>query len=55
VKAIASQVNERNQLQQDEWFLAQLANTIEMPVITLYHWLKRGWLSDRQESCHPHR
>jgi DNA invertase Pin-like site-specific DNA recombinase len=39
----------------DEWFLADLARTIGMPPVTLYHWLRRGWLSGRQEGQAPWR
>lgn len=49
------QLDYQDGLQQDEWFLTQLANSIGMPVVTLYHWLKRGWLSARQEPRFPRR
>jgi hypothetical protein len=39
----------------DEWYLAELARTIGMPPVTLYHWLRRGWLTGRQEGQAPWR
>lgn len=32
----------------DEWWLADLADELEMPVVTLYGWLQRGWLQARR-------
>jgi hypothetical protein len=32
-----------------EWMLADLAREIEMPAVTLYHWLRRGVLTARRE------
>ncbi len=31
-----------------EWYLADLADELKMPPITLYTWLQRGWASGRQ-------
>jgi DNA invertase Pin-like site-specific DNA recombinase len=38
-----------------EWYLVDLARTIGMPPVTLYHWLRRGWVSGRQEGQPPGR
>jgi DNA invertase Pin-like site-specific DNA recombinase len=38
-----------------EWYLADLARTIGMPPVTLYHWLQRGWVIGRQEHQAPWR
>lgn len=32
----------------NEWWLADLAKEIEMPAVTLYGWLTRGWLKTRR-------
>jgi DNA invertase Pin-like site-specific DNA recombinase len=32
----------------NEWWLADLADELEMPVVTLYSWFRRGWLKGRQ-------
>jgi hypothetical protein len=34
--------------QRDEWWLKDLATMLQMPVVTLYGWLRRGWLRSRQ-------
>jgi len=31
----------------NEWWLADLAAELEMPVVTLYGWMRRGWLKTR--------
>ena len=41
--------------QPDEWGLRELAHALEMPHITLYSWLKRGWLTARREPHPPYR
>jgi hypothetical protein len=38
-----------------EWWLDDLAAELAMPPITLHSWIRRGWVSARQESRHPHR
>jgi hypothetical protein len=38
-----------------EWYLADLARTIGMPPVTLYHWLRRGGVTGRQEGQAPGR
>jgi DNA invertase Pin-like site-specific DNA recombinase len=39
----------------DEWWLDDLAAELAMPPITLHSWIRRGWVSARQESRRPHR
>ena len=41
--------------QPDEWGLRDLAHALEMPHITLYSWLKRGWVTARREPQPPYR
>lgn len=38
-----------------EWGLRELAQAIDMPHVTLYDWLRRGWLTARREDTPPHR
>jgi hypothetical protein len=42
-------------LRRDEWWLADLAQALDMPPVTLYHWLRRGWLTARREEQSPRR
>ncbi|MGF1524144.1 MAG: hypothetical protein ACFBSF_17635 [Leptolyngbyaceae cyanobacterium] len=41
-------------LAQHEWWLRDLAATLAMPSVTLYDWVRRGWVRARQESQYPH-
>jgi len=36
----------------NEWWLKELAATLQMPVVTLYGWLQRGWLRSRRLNGH---
>jgi hypothetical protein len=38
-----------------QWWLAALAREIGMPVATLFGWLKRGWITGRQDTRPPYR
>lgn len=38
----------RQNLTQHEWWLPDLALALEMPEVTLYNWVKRGWINARQ-------
>jgi Recombinase zinc beta ribbon domain/Recombinase len=38
-----------------QWWLAALAREIGMPVATLFGWLKRGWITGRQDTRAPYR
>jgi hypothetical protein len=38
-----------------QWWLATLAREIGMPVATLLGWLKRGWITGRQDTRPPYR
>ena len=40
----------RELLSEHEWWLPELASTLEMPVPTLYNWVQRGWVKARQQS-----
>jgi DNA invertase Pin-like site-specific DNA recombinase len=39
----------------DEWWLDDLAAELAMPPITLHSWIRRGWVTARQESRRPYR
>jgi hypothetical protein len=45
----------RIDLSADEWPLAQLAKEVPMPAVTLYNWMRRGWLKARRSSQRPQR
>ena len=36
-------------LGEDEWWLPELAGELAMPKVTLYDWIRRGWVRARQE------
>jgi hypothetical protein len=38
----------RKLLNRNEWFLPELANKLDIPTVTLYNWLRRGWVGGRQ-------
>lgn len=38
----------KQHLAEHEWWLPDLAITLEMPEVTLYNWVKRGWVNARQ-------
>jgi hypothetical protein len=38
-----------------EWGLRELAHAIDMPPITLYNWVCRGWVTARREPTPPRR
>ena len=38
-----------------QWWLAALAREIGMPAATLFGWLKRGWITGRQDTRPPYR
>lgn len=40
-------------LPEHEWWLPELASTLEMPTITLYNWVQRGWVKARQQPTPP--
>ena len=48
-------VTDRGRLGPDQWWLAALAREIGMPAATLFNWLRRGWVTARQDSRPPYR
>jgi DNA invertase Pin-like site-specific DNA recombinase len=45
----------RGDLGPNEWWLPALARTLGMPEVTLYHWLRRGWVRARRQEQPPRR
>jgi DNA invertase Pin-like site-specific DNA recombinase len=43
-----SQSDASNQLDTNEWFLADLAHELNMPQVTLHNWQRRGWVEARK-------
>jgi DNA invertase Pin-like site-specific DNA recombinase len=43
----------RSSLRANEWWLPELAAKLDMPTITLYSWLRRGWVQGRQSEKLP--
>lgn len=41
-------VTEENHLEPDEWWLADLAANLSMPIATLHRWQRVGWVTSRQ-------
>lgn len=44
---------QREGLAENEWWLPNLARALEMPTITLYNWVRRGWVHARQQDQYP--
>jgi hypothetical protein len=42
-------------LGEHEWWLTDLAQALGMPPVTLYSWLRRGWVRARREEQAPQR
>ncbi|WKK27755.1 recombinase family protein [Streptomyces olivoreticuli] len=51
----ADRRTDQGQLGRDQWWLATLAREIGMPTATLFTWLKRGWITGRQDTRAPYR
>ena len=46
--ALPKSVTEANPLDADEWWLADLAQKLTMPIATLHRWQRVGWLTSRK-------
>ncbi len=44
-----------SKISQDEWWLLDLARKLDMPPITLYRWIRLGWVKSRQYEDHKKR
>jgi DNA invertase Pin-like site-specific DNA recombinase len=51
----ADRRTDRGELADDQWWLSTLATEIGMPMATLFTWLRRGWITGRQDTCPPYR
>lgn len=40
-------------LTEHEWWLPALAAALQMPSVTLYNWVRRGWVKARQQAEYP--
>jgi hypothetical protein len=40
---------EREELEEHEWWLSDLAQYLDMSTVTLYSWIRRGWVQARQD------
>ncbi len=43
----------REALAEHEWWLPDLALALDMPIVTLYNWVRRGWVKARQQPQPP--
>ena len=43
-----SRSKDRTGLEASEWWIPSLARALDMPAVTVYHWLSRGWLKARR-------
>jgi DNA invertase Pin-like site-specific DNA recombinase len=46
---------DHGELDPDQWWLSTLAAEIGMPTATLFTWLRRGWITARQDTRPPYR
>ncbi len=42
-------------LPEHAWYVQPLARQLEMPVVTLHHWIRRGWVQASQQAEPPRR
>jgi hypothetical protein len=46
---------DQGSLGHNQWWLATLAREVGMPTATLFTWLRRGWITGRQDTQAPYR
>lgn len=46
---------DKSELPQEQWRLGELAAELDMPEITLYSWLRRGWVKGFKQKEPPHQ
>ena len=46
--------NTKPVLLENEWYLPELAQEVGMPRVTLYNWIKRGWIKAHKHAKSPH-
>ena len=47
------QLSSQMPLAEHEWLLKELADALAMPSVTLYDWVRRGWVRARREDTYP--
>ncbi|MDP9373946.1 MAG: recombinase family protein [Chloroflexota bacterium] len=55
VRAPRARLAPRDGLGPEEWWVAELAQRVGMPLATLQGWIRRGWVRARQQEHAPHR
>jgi DNA invertase Pin-like site-specific DNA recombinase len=55
IRALGVSARHRDGLSVDEWGLAELAREIPLSPVTLYSWIKRGWVHAHQQESPPRR
>lgn len=50
-----SRAEPREGLSEHEWWRPELARVLGMPEVTLYNWLRRGWVRARRQAEPPYR
>ncbi len=55
IRRHATRTTQRDELAADEWWVADLAQRISMPEVTLHHWIRRGWVRAHQQAQAPRR
>jgi DNA invertase Pin-like site-specific DNA recombinase len=51
----SSERQQEGPLDENEWWLSELATEVGMPKVTLYGWIRRGWVRARQQRERPRR
>lgn len=52
---LPNSVTQENHLEADEWWLANLAAKLEMPIATVHRWQRVGWLTSRKVAAAGNR
>jgi DNA invertase Pin-like site-specific DNA recombinase len=55
LRAPQTRSTEHDELGVDEWWVRSLARRLDMPEITLHHWIRRGWVQAHQQAEPPRR
>lgn len=55
IRQHGTRTTQRDELAADEWWVAELAQRIGMPEVTLHHWIRRGWVQAHQHVQPPRR
>ena len=55
LRTAGTRTPQRDELAADAWWVAELAQRIGMPAVTLHHWIRRGWGQAYQQAQPPRR